>query len=136
MQLAAPWGGARLLGMRLVLVLLPALVFLGCNGPCEKRSGQYRLTAERRTGTCGSGYETIVTAGQATNPDCDIDTNTAADNCRVTVTGSCPTSTGAVWTTGVTDWSADGTTGTGFIEMEASGSAPCQGTFDVTYKKL
>lgn len=131
---------ARLLAAGVLTVVLAGC---GGGGPCKDRSGMYRLNLKARSGNCGDVAETLVslTGKPTTAPaPCTGSYTYSADNCEVTQDVRCPTpSGGSARVAGSVDWSVDGRSASGVGELStltSSGSAACQGTYDVTYTKI
>lgn len=130
--------------MRLLLAVLVLAGLLGCGGgDCVPRSGMYRVNFALRDGTCGVLSEQITPVDDTTPPaqfGCSGTRTKTADNCETTATSlRCPSSGAGSQITGKLTWDSGSTRGTGIGSMilfNASGTATCQGTYDVTYTKI
>lgn len=137
----------RWVGLGAVLVLVA-----GCaasspdpTGPCAKRSGTYRTTTTKQSGTCPNFTESISTITEQPtkiDPPCTGTLGYSADNCRVTFDSSCPEpNLGAGYTQrwrGTVDWDVNGSRGTGTLEVlvtRPDGTLVCNGVYGVVDRR-
>lgn len=134
----------RVVMTKLLAAVLTCIFVAGCgaSGPCSKRSGTYRIAYKTRSGNCGEIPEIITTVDDSTvtPAGCTGNLNFSADNCRATLASyTCPTETnGKLKTDGTVDWSRDGRSASGIVQMtlsDAGGSTLCSGSYDLTYTK-
>jgi hypothetical protein len=134
--------------MRIQACALVALLAAACAsespgfaGPCAKRSGTYRTTYTKRSGSCPNFNESISSlTEQPTKVDapCTGTIGYSEDNCRVTYDVTCPDpNLGAGYTQqerGVADWDQSASRGTAAVEIivwRADKTSVCNGTYDV-----
>lgn len=119
----------------------------GDDGPCDQRSGTYRVVYTERSGNCGALTEQIVTIdAQPTAPDapCTGEIRYSADNCEVTnVNVICPEpgiATGAYSVqNGKYTWSTSGSSGGGSVTFrvyDGDDALLCQSTYSVSAQRI
>jgi hypothetical protein len=131
------------------MAIVTALAIVGCaasseapSGPCEKRSGTYRTTYTKQSGTCPNFTESISTITEQptkVDPPCTGTISYSPDNCRVTLDSSCPEpNLGAGYAQrwrGAVDWNVTGSRGAGNLEVivtRPDGTVVCNGVYGVT----
>jgi hypothetical protein len=122
---------------RAILGVVVLFLVAGC-GPmvCKDRSGTYTMSTTRRTGDCGNLGETVVQVGGGGSGSCSGGSTASEDNCEITVNTTCKDAEGSLTSRGKVTWNADGTEGSGVLELVFTGADACQGTYDVRYRKL
>lgn len=135
--------------MRILIVFLLSLVCCGIEPEikevCAQRHGTYSVTWAERDGTCGHIPEQIVSIQSQPKDPSDVDPECTgwidytADNCQVLPNVTCPSSNGSIKETGAVDWSLDGSTASGVIQLverDLSGTFVCLSTYDIVYHKI
>jgi hypothetical protein len=130
--------------MRLLSVLALGVLLLSCggseDGPCQPRSGLYRMhLVANGGGNCGPIPDLVVSSsGMGGDPACVLSTMSSADGCMVSLEGTCPASDnsgGKVTTRTSVTWTKDGhsASGTMYLELRsAAGAVQCVGTYALT----
>ena len=143
----APYGEVSMSRAFLFTLVFCGLSLVGCSddsgsgeptGPCNDRSGTYRVTWVEQSGKCGAMPEQIVTGKEGLDPACTGGTEFSSDNCEANMDITCPGATGYLVTLrGKVTWSVDGSLGTGTIQMlivkESNGWTECSSVYSLTY---